>query len=271
MPGRLRVSEWIALAYFLYLIALAAVARVSVARRQRVLATAPVTCAAIATIGLQAGTAAALARDWLPLLYLVMAYWLPAQLVETPRSRVEARLLRFDHKLFRSHRSAAAAARAPRLLVEYLELAYLLCYPVVPAGFACLVLCGFRAEADQYWTAVLLAALPCYGLLPWLPTRPPRAIEMPETAARSAIRALNVKILDRASVQLNTFPSGHAAASIAIALAVGSHVLFAGAVLGIVAVSIAAGSVIGRYHYAADVIAGAGLAIGAFAASRLIG
>src|SRR5438132_12875810 len=67
MPGRLRVSEWIALAYFLYLIALAAVARVSVARRQRVLATAPVTCAAIATIGLQAGTAAALARDWLPL------------------------------------------------------------------------------------------------------------------------------------------------------------------------------------------------------------
>jgi len=72
-------------------------------------------------------------------------------------------------------------------------------------------------------------------------------------------------------VQLNTFPSGHAAASIAIALAVGSHVLFAGAVLGIVAVSIAAGSVIGRYHYAADVIAGAGLAIGAFAASRLIG
>src|SRR5207244_12661787 len=53
-----------------YLIALAAVARVSVARRQRVLATAPVTCAAIATIGLQAGTAAALARDWLPLLYL---------------------------------------------------------------------------------------------------------------------------------------------------------------------------------------------------------
>src|SRR5947207_1953334 len=157
MPGRLRVSEWIALAYFLYLIALAAVARVSLARRQRVLATAPVT------------------------------------------------------------------------------------------------------------------ALPGYGLLPWLPTRPPRAVELPETAARSAIRALNVKILDRASVQLNTFPSGHTAASIAIALAVGSHLPLAGAVLGIVAVSIAAASVIGRYHYAADAIVGAGLAIAAFAASRLIG
>src|SRR5205823_6039234 len=117
MPGRLRVSEWIALAYFLYLIALAAVARVSLARRQRVLATAPVTCAAIVTIGLQAGAAAALARDWLPLLYLVMAYWLPAQLVETTRPCVEARLLHFDHILFGSHRPAAVAARASRLLV----------------------------------------------------------------------------------------------------------------------------------------------------------
>src|SRR5947207_14303884 len=107
MPGRLRVSEWIALAYFLYLIALAAVARVSVSRSQRVLATAPVTCAAIVTIGLHAGTAAALARDWLPLLYLVMAYWLPAQLVETTRPCVEARMLRFDHILFGSHRPAA--------------------------------------------------------------------------------------------------------------------------------------------------------------------
>src|SRR5947207_14714191 len=99
MPGRLRVSEWIALAYFLYLIALAAVARVSVSRRQRVLATAPVTCAAIVTIGLQVGAAAALARDWLPLLYLVMAYWLPAQLVENTKPRVEGRLLRFDHDM----------------------------------------------------------------------------------------------------------------------------------------------------------------------------
>ena len=271
MPGRLRVSEWIALAYFLYLIALAAIARVSVSRRQCVLATAPVTCAAIVTIGLQVGAPAAFVRDWLPLLYLVMAYWLPAQLVETTNPGVEARLLRFDHDMFGSHAPAAVAGRAPRLLVEYLELAYLLCYPVVPVGFAWLVLAGFRAEADQYWTAVLLAALPCYGLLPWLPTRPPRAIETTETAARSAVRALNVKILDRASVQLNTFPSGHAAASIAIALAVGSHVPLAGAVLGIVAVSIAAGSVIGRYHYAADAIAGAGLAIAAFAASRLVG
>ena len=38
----------------------------------------------------------------------------------------------------------------------------------------------------------------------------------------------------------------------------------AGVVLGMVAVSIAAGSVVGRYHYAADAIAGAVVAVLAF-------
>ena len=38
----------------------------------------------------------------------------------------------------------------------------------------------------------------------------------------------------------------------------------AGFVLGAIAVSIAAGSVVGRYHYAADAIAGAAVAMVAF-------
>jgi membrane-associated phospholipid phosphatase len=71
-------------------------------------------------------------------------------------------------------------------------------------------------------------------------------------------------VLDRASVQWNTFPSGHTAASVAAALAVAGHSLVAGMVLGLVAVSIAIGSVVGRYHYAADAIAGVSVAIVAF-------
>ena len=72
---------------------------------------------------------------------------------------------------------------------------------------------------------------------------------------------MNLAVLNRASVQWNTFPSGHTAASVATALAVAGDVPLAGLVLGVVAVSIAAGSVVGRYHYAADAVAGALMAI----------
>jgi membrane-associated phospholipid phosphatase len=81
------------------------------------------------------------------------------------------------------------------------------------------------------------------------------------------VRRFNVAILNRASVQWNTFPSGHTAASLATALAVGHHDPVAGVVLGVIAVSIAVGSVVGRYHYAADALAGAFVAVAAFIAA----
>ena len=162
------------------------------------------------------------------------------------------------------------ANQAPRLLIELLELAYLSCYLVVPLGFAWLVVGGFRQEADRFWTAVLLAGYGCYGLLPWLPTRAPRAREATAARRRSSIKALNLRVLDRASVQLNTFPSGHTAASFATALAVGAHLPVAGVVLGAIALSIATGSVVGRYHYAADAITGAAVALAAFALSAIL-
>jgi membrane-associated phospholipid phosphatase len=200
----------------------------------------------------------------MPLVYLLVGYWLPALLVCDPNRRLERWLLELDNRLFGTGGLERFEKRAPRVLVEYLELAYLLCYAVVPAGFAWLVLAGFADQADRFWSIVLLAAFLCYGLLPWLPTRAPRALERDRGVWRSAVRRLNLAVLGRASVQWNTFPSGHTAASLATALALGSVVPVAGVVFGIVAVSIAAGSVAGRYHYAADAIAGALVAIVAF-------
>ena len=201
----------------------------------------------------------------MPLVYLLVGYWLPALLVHEPNVRFERRLLNVDRRLFGSDGLARFERVAPRALVEYLELAYLFCYTVVPAGYTCLLLAGHDAAAiDRFWSVVLLASFVCYGLLPWLPTRAPRAIERPVGAMRSSIRGWNLAVLNRASVQWNTFPSGHTAASMATALAVGSYMPLAGIILGVVALSIAAGSVVGRYHYAADAIVGAAVAILAF-------
>lgn len=200
----------------------------------------------------------------MPLVYLLIGYWLPALLVRESNVRFEQQLLGIDRRLFGSDGLATFEQQAPRPVIEYLELAYLLCYAVVPIGFAWLVLAGGDADAvNRFWSIVLLAAFICYGLLPWIPTRAPRAIE-PSRSVRSSIRQLNMAVLNRASVQWNTFPSGHTAASVATALAVAADVPLAGMVLGVVAVSIAAGSVVGRYHYAADALAGAAVAFAAF-------
>ena len=202
----------------------------------------------------------------MPLVYLLVGYWLPALLVREPNVNLERRLLEVDRALFGVNGLARFEQQAPRLVIEYLELAYLLCYAIVPAGYACLLLAGRDAATiDRFWTIVLLASFMCYGLLPWMPTRAPRALEPAPRAARSSIRKLNMAVLDRASVQWNTFPSGHTAASVATALAVAADMPLAGLGLGLIAVSIAAGSVVGRYHYAADAITGAAFAIAAFA------
>ena len=214
---------------------------------------------------------AVVALDWLPGIYLLAAYWLPAQLSRRSAPRLQAQLEATDRLLFDSG-FRRVLERTPRLLLEYLEAAYLCCYVVVPAALAWAYLSGHRDEADRFWTAVLLAALPCYTLVAWFRTFAPRNVEANEAipARQLAVRRLNLAVLDRASIGLNTFPSGHAATSFAAALSVGTVVPAGGGVLGALALSIAVGSVAGRYHYALDAAFGALLAIAAFAISRLV-
>jgi membrane-associated phospholipid phosphatase len=178
----------------------------------------------------------------------------------------ESRLLALDHR-WRVH---TISARAPRPVIELLELAYLCCYPMVPIGIACLYFAGLSEESDRFWSAVLLAVFGCYGALPWLPTRPPRAIEGAPVRSPGLVRRVNLSVLGVTSVPLNTFPSGHTAAALAIALAVAARLPFAGLLLGLLALAIAIGSVVGRYHYAADALAGAALALLGFLISRSV-
>ena len=150
--------EILVAAYFGYLAAMA-IARRKV--RPAILSMAILVC--IFTVG---------TPHIMPLVYLLSGYWLPALLVSETNIRLERRLLDVDHTLFGAHGLEGFERGAPRLLIEYLELAYLLCYAVVPAGFACLLIAGYPADAlNTFWSVVLLAAFICYGLLPWLPTR----------------------------------------------------------------------------------------------------
>lgn len=264
----LRASEWIVVAYFTYLAALAFSSRVPDRRRIRVVATAILVITAVVALS-WIGAPAEIPRDWVPLVYVLLGYWMPGLLVTDTNRRFEQRLLMLDYRLF-GQNASAIEQRVPRRLIHVLELAYLFCYPMIPLGLASLYAAGLRAESDRFWTAVFVAVLACYGVLPLLPTRPPRAVERERAESSGAIRRLNLKVLGVASIQLNTFPSGHAAASVATALAVGARLPVVGVALGLLALGITIGSVVGRYHYAADAAAGALLGIAGFLVSRQV-
>jgi membrane-associated phospholipid phosphatase len=268
---RLRAFEWIVVVYFGSLATAAIAVPLPLERRRHVVVTAVLVVASILSLArLGDLRSTVVLRDWIPLTYLLLGYWLPAFFVKTPNQALERALLALDHRWFGPEGLTTFAARAPRVLIELFEVAYLVCYPLVPAGFAYLYVAGPSEEIDRFWTAVLLASFSCYGLVPWLPTRPPRALEQTFVPLRSRVRRLNLRVLGRASIQLNTFPSGHAAASLATALAVGVRLPSAGLVLGLIALGISLGSVLGRYHYAADALSGTALAVLGFLVSRFV-
>jgi PAP2 superfamily len=202
----------------------------------------------------------------LPTLVLLVGYWLSGLFFVRPDVRIERRLQAVDDVVLIRSGVLAWFRQAPQSVTEYFELSYLLVYFMIPAGAAMLALGGHQDQIADYWTVVLLAEFASYGMLPWIQTRPPRAIEAVPTSAPPSrlVRRLNLGVSSRASIQANTVPSGHAAGAVAAALTVGSTMPAAGAALMVLAVSIAAASVLGRYHYLVDAVLGVLVAIAAW-------
>ena len=269
----MRVSEWIVCGFFAYLIVLARVFPLSGRRRARVLLVGLVCVGLVAMLSqLRLRLPMRVVRDWVPALYLLQGYWLCGLFFERPMRAVERRLLQLDQRLFALTRLAALVRRAPRALLELLELAYLCAYPFIPATLGLLYAAGQRAEADRFWVAVLVASFGCYGMLPWVQTRPPRSTEPAGPIDRRplALRRLNMAVLDRGSVRVNTLPSGHAATALAAALVVGELLPGLLPVLVVSALAIGLATVVGRYHYTLDTVLGLAVGVAAWWASSVL-
>ena len=256
----LRSSEWVVLAYLLYLVVAAVATRLPAARLRIVLlASALVATLVVLLASLRQTAAIGVIRDWIPGLYVLAGFWLSGLFNQGANEGLEAWLEEIDLALFRRLQVAGAGGLLRPAVTGLLELAYLYCYAVVPGGIAVLYIAGHREAANAYWTPVLAAAYASYGTLPFFVTRPPRSIEPQGSVLRHvpAIRRLNLALLRHASIQVNTLPSGHAAVAFAAALALGGPLPAAGAAFGAVALLISIGAVAGRYHYAVDVVLGA--------------
>jgi hypothetical protein len=263
----MRRSELVVLAYLGYLVLLAWMLPLSTRKRCAATFAAGLIASLVALLAwLPASPVTTLARDWLPALYLVAGYWLSGLFFTRAMPSAEAWLLEADRRLLSLGALRPLLEGRPRPIAEYFEGAYLGCYVLVPAGLGVLYGTGAAEQADRYWTTVLLAEYGCYGMLPWVRTRPPRSIEGPAPAGRGrlALGRLNAWILRHGSIQVNTVPSGHAAGGLAAALMVWSVDPRWGLLFLVAAVSIAIGSVVGRYHYTADAILGFAWALAAW-------
>ena len=208
-------------------------------------------------------------RTWLPLVLLLAGYRLSGLFYVAPMRSVEERLLAFDRRVFDAVGwTPQRWTRAP-VFHGALELAYLLVYAMVPLGVVALWLAGASNQLSRYWAVVLTACFTSYAMLPWLQTRPPRVVENLLRASdgriapadRAPLRRLNLAILRTSSNQVNTLPSGHVAAALAVALMVLASAPAAGlAFLGLT-IGIALATVIGRYHYIVDTVAGVAVAL----------
>jgi membrane-associated phospholipid phosphatase len=194
----------------------------------------------------------------LPIPFLLAGYWVSGLFFVRPMSDIEGWLQRVDEILLERSGILRAYRSAPRLVSGYFELSYLLVYVVVPAGAVILALAGHGDTVPRYWAIVLIAEFVSYGALPWIQTRPPRVLETiaERDSPRTVLRRLNLAVITHGSIQVNTLPSGHAAGAVATALAVGSVMPAVGAMLLVVAGSIVASTVLGRYHYVVDSVLG---------------
>jgi membrane-associated phospholipid phosphatase len=210
-------------------------------------------------------------RDCLAVALFLVPYWQAGQFFLQPNLRIQERLLAFDRWLLPG---IAAKSGTERTSIGFLfEMAYFFCYPLVPLGLLAVYIAGLRGKVGAFWFVVLLSTYICYAVTPFVPAFPPRSLtcDQADTSAHAKDtnkgRIFNRWILKHGSIHAISFPSAHVASAFAIALVLLRYAPPIGVVFLVLAVLISLGAVVGRYHYALDVLLGAFTALAVFLVS----
>jgi hypothetical protein len=204
---------WVALAYVSYL-AIVSMTRPAFRRARRPLIVVGIVAWIVAiTVWRSGGDRAgdATTAVILPALVLLVGYWISGLLFVEPDLRLEGWLRSVDERVFARLGARAGFRRAPGAIATYFEVSYVLVYAVVPGGAVTLAAAGHGGQIDRFWTVVLLSEFICYGMLPWLQTRPPRVLEVAggrDGSGPSLVRRVNLGLVDRASIQATRSRAG---------------------------------------------------------------
>jgi len=289
---RFRTSELVILTYFTYTSIAAVAFRVAFDQLLIMVGLNVATGFAIVEFRARLGAAGAgreskwlgMVRNWFPTAIIVLSFREAGALCQPDMTyRLDQFFERLDLVLLRSRLVVDILNHGAPWIQHYLEVCYLFCYPMVPLAFGVLLLGLRRREKgvggvateraiDRFWTTVLMAALGTYALFPFFPSTPPRVLfhDLPGPAVAPLLRKVNFWILGKYGIPSSVFPSGHVAAVTATALAVRAELPGIGVVFLILAASITAATVYGRYHYTADAIVGALIAGTAFFIARQV-
>ena len=203
-----------------------------------------------------------MARDWLAVALTLVAYremdWFSAL---DRKFMLELHWVQWDRSLLYNFGMQRAVESLGALLPSYLELCYLLVYAVASATVAMIYIERRRDVIDRVLFLYLAGTLLAYALFPYFPSDPPRTMfggsDMPNVM--TALRRFNLWIVNGYGIHSSVFPSAHVSSAFSAAWALLYYTpekrCFGRGML-IYAVSVSVATVYGRYHYAADAVAG---------------
>jgi membrane-associated phospholipid phosphatase len=270
-----RGAEWLALIYFAFLAGIApffpARPHLGLKPLMVVLLAVPLTFVVAWLEPRIQGQSMSWFRDWWPIALLLVGFreldWFtPAQYP----LRFESTWLRWDHTLLHGARLQQAIEATGPVLPGLLELMYFLVYGVGAFSVAALWLTGNRSRVNNFYLVYLSGALLAYALIPWYPSLPPRYVaplaDLPHVI--TPLRQLNLWVLDQGTVHAGVFPSAHVSSAFSAAfglLLVLPERRRYGWIGFAFAVTVSVATVYGRYHYAADAVAGLLVSLAALA------
>ena len=266
MP-RLRSSEWLLIAYFGYVAFISPFfpleARVTLLPFA-VFVLVSVLFGALAYAEVHASWIFfSMTRDWTPIALMLVAYREMDWFSPLPRNyHLELEWVKWDRLLLDGAglRQAIESLGWPGPL--YLEFCYLLVYAVGPFVVAVLYFEHHRERVNSVVFFYLLGTLLSYALFPYFPSDlPPRSFCGSGYAARGdGAAAAESMARERLRNPLQRFPQracvvGFLGGVGVASLSSGKRKRF-GYLMLVYAISVAVATVYGRYHYAADVLAG---------------
>lgn len=267
----MRWSEWLSLGFFAYVIVLTPLFRDRpfLGIQPFFVLAAVIAIYASLVLGERhiAKEAFSITRDWLPIAVTLLAFremdlFRPNYFTHN----LEAGWVVWDVRLLRDWGLRPAIESLGPVIPWLLETCYFLVYGVAAFGVWALYVSGERRQVDRFYFLYLAGTLGAYAAFPFLPSEPPRflypTIAAPEVS--TFMRSLNLFLLRAATIHMSVFPSAHVSSAFSAAWAVFLLIprrRFLGWAFLVYAVAVAFATVYGRYHYAADAVAGIGVSL----------
>jgi membrane-associated phospholipid phosphatase len=266
MTVRLRSAEWLLVIYFGYVAAIAPRFPLQQQLVWRPFLVEVIVCALF--LALAYGEAHehaelfSMLRDWVPVALLLLTYREMDWFSSLPRSvDLELRWVGWDRTILYPGGLQRAVEALGAIGPMILELCYVLVYGVAPFLVAVFYIQHRRSRVNSVLFLYLLGTLLSYALFPYFPSDPPRVAfgssDMPNIT--TSLRELNLWLLGKYSIHSSVFPSAHVSSAYSAAWAFFGFLPERkgyGWGMLVYATSVAVATVYGRYHYAADAVAG---------------